>query len=278
MSTSPPPAGPPVAVPAFRSAASPRFRRLTFFSLLAGLCPLIPLPFLDDWTLEWVRRRLVVESFRDHGREASPRALQLLTWRPERNALAGCLRLAVIGPLLRLTVYLVRKVFRKIVFFLTLSDCVDRFSETFHEGYLLERAFELELVGDGSPAADERLWPVRWAVLAACRAVDPRPVRQIARRAFRGSRQALREAARLLARIARRKRSAAGGEPGSAAGDDSALVLEEERLLSGLLDRLTAALWHQEGYRAHLEAAFRSALVTPADGGSPQPAGPAGTA
>ena len=33
------------------------FRRVKSFSALAGLCPLIPIPFLDDKVLSWVRGR-----------------------------------------------------------------------------------------------------------------------------------------------------------------------------------------------------------------------------
>lgn len=42
------------------TAARPSwFRQVTFHSLLAGLCPIIPVPFLDDRVLAGVRRKMV---------------------------------------------------------------------------------------------------------------------------------------------------------------------------------------------------------------------------
>lgn len=44
------------------------FRQVTWNSLLASLCPLIPLPFLDDWALGWVRRDAVADAlWNEHG-------------------------------------------------------------------------------------------------------------------------------------------------------------------------------------------------------------------
>src|SRR4051794_9816184 len=47
--------------PAVEEADWPHFRRLTFFSALAGLCPLIPVPIVDDRTLGMIHRRMVRE-------------------------------------------------------------------------------------------------------------------------------------------------------------------------------------------------------------------------
>jgi hypothetical protein len=116
-----------------------------------------------------------------------------------------------------------------------------------------------------------RLRAVRWAIEATCREVDPRPLNQIVRRTLRGSRQLLREAAGLLGRTLRRERRGAERSAGAAepSGREAAALAAEERLLSGVLDRLAAALWHQEGYRLHLEQRLAAALAAAGAGTRP---------
>lgn len=260
------------------------FRRVTFWSLLAGLTPLIPIPFVDDSVRDWTRRRQAAETFKRRGLKAAPWQLALLLGEDEKGSLTqGCLRWTLIFPALKLFYYLLKKVFRKVVIFLLLNDCATRFSSSFQEGFLLERAASIGLLDAEALAAEDgfRLTQARWAVRETCREVDPRPVRKLARGLFAGSRQLLSEAAGRLGSLFRRGRPQAAAE----GADGERIESEEEKMLGGFLDRLTAALWHEEGYRVHLAKVFDemvdrlepgSARASASGDASPEPADPTG--
>lgn len=220
---------------------------MTFYSLLAGLCPLIPVPFLDDRVLAAVRRSMVRTLARERGAALTSVQLEYLagTYRVPQ----GCWR-RVGHAVYALTVKLLGKLFRKVLVFLAVKEGVDTASRTFHEGYLLYLLFDPAEPGTEAPADDRAAWRARWAMEGAITEVDPRPVNQAIRRAFRGSRGLLREGARVLARSAPsrigRRRRGGGALPEA----------EEERLLGGLRDRLAAELWEEQGYLRGLEARF----------------------
>lgn len=220
----------------------PWFRRVTFYSLLAGLCPLIPVPFLDDRVLAAVRRAMVRTLARERGVALTPIQLEYLagTYRTPRGCWSQAGRAAY-----ALTVKLLGKIFRKVLVFLAVKEGVDTASRVFHEGYLLHLLFDPGEPATAAPADDLAAWRARWALEGTVAEVDPRPVNQAIRRTFRGSRGLLREGARVLARSARRLRR--GGALPEA---------EEERVLGGLRDRLAAELWEERGYLEALEGRF----------------------
>lgn len=244
------------------------FRRAVFWGTLASLTPLIPVPFLDDKVLAWVRRKQVRETLERSGLQPEPGAVRVLAGDEDpRSALAGCLRLTLVLPLLKISYYILRKLFRKIVFFLLIKDSVDQFSESFQENLLLHRAIELGALG--SP---ER---IRQAMLETRRTVNPRPVERVVRKIYRGSRRLLGQGARLLTSFFRAGRAAdevdglgAGSSEGAMPARE-AVIDAEERLLSGLLDRITTALWNEAGYRERLHATFDALLTQepPSTGG-----------
>lgn len=238
---------------------APWFRRLTFFGLLSSLTPLIPLPFVDDWAAAWVERRLVVDTFRRRGLAAQAWHVGVLTWGGEEGR-RGCLYPLLLG--FRLVVYLAKKIFRKLLVFLLIKDCVDHFSTTFQHGYLLHVAFERGLLDERTLAGGERLIEVRQAMLATCEAIDPRPLNQVLRRVLSGSRRLLLEAARGFGRLLRAERREqraagnAGAEAAAAVPGSEARIEAQEEAVGGLLDRLTGVLWANQAYRAELERAF----------------------
>ncbi len=244
-----PRSAPPGEAPAPPPSA-PWLRRVAFYSLLAGLCPLIPVPFLDDRVLAAVRRRLVRELARERGAALTARQVDYLagTARAPRGCL-GWLGWAVWS----LTVRLLAKLFRKVLLVFAVKESVDTASRTLHEGYLLRAAFDPAADAAPAPADDLAAWRVRWAIEETLAEVDPRPVDRALKRIFRGGRRALRRAARRLAAPFRRRR---------AAGDADLPEAEEERLLGGMVDRLARELSDQQGYFAALEARFRAALET----------------
>ena len=249
------------------------FRQVTFHSLLAGLCPLIPVPFLDDRVLAGVRRKMVRDLAAERGLTgvlALDRA-RVDVLAGTRGEHRGCL--GWIGWIaFSLTLRLAAKLFRKILIVFAVKESVDTASRVFHEGYLLHLTFAWVpawvAAEDASADGGGALGPawaaaVRRTIEATVDDVDPRPLEQTLRRTFRGSRRLLRRGARLLARRGT-------GRPD---GDGEELPEDEERRLLGrVLDGLVADLWDKRGYLAALEASYRRALAAP-----PPPSGlPAG--
>lgn len=234
-----------------------RLHRLVFFSLLTGLTPLIPFPFVDDWARDYLRRRLASDLLR--GRPMGEDELKVLACgESPGGSFRGCFLATVWRAIVVVGKKLLRKVFRTILFFLAVRDCARTFARTFHEGYFLRHAISLgELDGsppdgtppDGTPAPAAR---VREAIEASVERIDLRRVEGLARRTLRGSWKTLRTSARRLGRWLRGLRR--GGEEG-----EGELEVQEE-VLRPLVDDLTEGLRHESGYLPHLEALFEAEL------------------
>ncbi len=234
------------------SPPAPWASNLTFHGLLASLTPLVPLPFLDDWAENWVHRRLARETFRLRGFTAQPWHLEVLVWDGDEGKSRGCL-----FPLLltfKLVLYVLKKIFRKLLIFLLIKDCVDRFSTAFHQGYLLHVAFERGVIDAAAVTGGERLIEVRQAIITSCEAVDARPIDQMVRRVLMKSRRALLSTARLFGRLLRRERRQAEETP-------AADLAGEQEALRGVVEQMTSALWNNAAYRAELERVFTVALA-----------------
>jgi hypothetical protein len=220
-------------------------------SLLAGVCPLIPVPWGDDWVLALVRRAGLRRLFRQGG--AEPSAAQLAVLTTDRSSwLHGCFAGLVLYP--------IKRIFRKVVFVFTIKDCVDAASRTFHEHWLIRHllakwdAGPAEVAG-GVPAFKR----LREALDQTLAETDPRPVEQIFRYAFRRGRRLALRAAAALGRAIRR----VSGRRAREAAVDEAVAAAEARLEAGgdpearaLLEEVEARLLAQRGYLDHLEQRF----------------------
>jgi hypothetical protein len=226
----------------------PRFRRLTFFSVLAGLCPLIPVPLLDDWALERVQRRMVRDLGESRDLGLTEEEVQLLAGAGERRLWPGFVKgtsMAVRSGTRRV----LGKLFKSVLYLLLMRDGVHRAVETFVQGYLFLYASRLSLGLRQAGRTEERIQAVRAAVVETLREEDVAPIRQAMGRAFRRSFDLILKAAGRLGSVFGRLRS---GEP----ADESEVLQEEEELLGGFVDRLTASLWGNEEYFEHLERSF----------------------
>lgn len=213
----------------------PAFRQATFYGVMGGLCPLIPVPFLDDWVLGRVRRRMIRELAGHRGLALAEAQVESLAGAGERR-FPGCF--AVVGWVFRKVVLkLVRKVFRKVVYVLAMREGLHVATDVFHEGFLLLEAF-----GRRDAAAELDAERVRFAVRATLADLDLKPTRRTIRRATTGSRDLFVQGASALTRVFRSR------DPSRA---DEA-VETQEKLMGGFVDRLAASLW---GDRRHFEAA-----------------------
>ncbi len=256
-------------------------RRLVADSVLTGLCPLIPVPLLDDFARDLLRKRVVTRLAAESATvmaDSEARILACGYQPPSAGGCArGCLRMALIQPIFFVINLLFRKVMRKIFFFLTIKDAVDTFSHTFHEAYLLRHTLSLgilkepALTGTGPVVVDPRLLEVRGAVEAVVRDTDTGPVRNLASSAFAGSRRLALGTARRMTRVLRRRRRDAEAEI------TEGLEREAEAGFGALIDELTRDLESQGGYLEQLETALeqRLGLAPRTSGLRPETLGPA---
>lgn len=233
------------------------FRRMTFYSVLGGLCPIIPIPFVDDWALEWVRRRMISEIAREQALNLTSRELHVLAKESTPNL--GCVGKVFWG-IRQVVGAVLGKLFRSVFYFLTLRRSVHRAAETFHIGYLVRHAIrmgERGLPRTGVIEAQARA--VSNAVSATVTEVDARPIYITLARDFRRSLSLLMQAAAVFRRFLprRRRRSAVPDElPGE--GD---VLKKEEEILADLVDRVAASLWGNQEYFANLERVFEGKLA-----------------
>ena len=263
---------------------SSELRQLVSYSLMSGLCPLIPVPLLDDWARDLLRTRLVTRLAAGSGATLSDAEAKLLAcgYDPATagGCVAGCLKAALIQPIVFLSHLIFRKVVRKVLVFLLAKDVVDTFSETFHEAYLLRHALALGAVPPGDAAAspspsrpfDPKLIAVRGAVESVYRAADTRPVTSLARSLFGGSRRLLLRTARRMTRLLRQgRRMLRRGRRGDEEKISERLEREGEASLGGLIDELTADLEQQGGYLEGLERRLEERLAARPSAAYPHP-------
>ncbi len=152
-------------------------RKIAAHCAMAGLCPLIPIPFVDDMIIKRIHRRLVRELFEQHELRLSPEGAKTLTSR-ESRFLAGALKSIVFWP--------IKKILRKVVYVLAIKSCADVAAAMFHEGWLMARALECRYVplDELSHENETALQALRAGIIAARDSVDPSVTRDAMRSAF----------------------------------------------------------------------------------------------
>lgn len=106
-------------------------------ALLCGVCMLIPLPWLDEYVERRVTRRIYAAIAAQRGLELDEGTLDVLTEDRSSSAL-GCLFAAIRWPL--------KKLFRTVLYFLTVKDVVDAVTRAAHRATLVEEAMERGLL------------------------------------------------------------------------------------------------------------------------------------
>lgn len=253
---------------------APGLRSLVTYSLFVGLCGLIPIPFLDDWASKVLRRRSVLHLCKAQSVPVSDDEVEMLAHGDPNFELQGCLKGCFLGAFMRTALYVVRKIFTKIfrtlLFFLTVRDVLNSFSRSFHEGYLLRHSLALGVLPQGEASAypkpmQESLRPqvisLRQAIERAYKASDHGPLTRVARTVLAGSRGMLRHLRRSLTSLLRRLRRRGASD----ATVEEQLRQESEAKLGGLIDSLTREISKETGYlelqRKTLEEALGLAAV-----------------
>lgn len=170
------------------------------YALLVSLCELVPVPLLDGWIEDQLRRRMMRRIARRHGVDLDAEQLSRLADSPW----GGC------GALLwGLLLWPVKKLVKTIAFVLQAKSITDKFSEVVHRALLVEEAARLGLL----PAETAR---VREAMDAALAHVDTRPIERKLLGTLRSSRHELNRVVWESATIARQRLR---DQPGDALAD-----------------------------------------------------------
>ncbi len=98
----------------------------------AGLAILIPFPFLDALLEEYFRRRMPRDIARRHGRTLAPAVVREVN----RNRGGSCLGSCVMMPL-ELVIYVVRNLYRTVLYILSVYDASEKLSFYWHRAFLL---------------------------------------------------------------------------------------------------------------------------------------------
>lgn len=229
---------------------SPRSLRIVAtHSAIAGLCPLIPLPFVDELAIKRISRRMYAQLFAAHGMHLGDEGAKVLG-----KASAGWLR----GAATSVALLPLKRMVRKIVYVLAVKDCADVASAVFHDGWLIAHMLERapENARPGLSVADPRyLQHVRKAMTRTYRDIDPAPLRRALVGSFLGAKVGATHAVKAVRGLLRR-----GEEPAAAEVD-------------GLISRMRDAANGQWQYLDALAGDFRHHLGL-ADLREEQPAPP----
>lgn len=205
---------------------------LVTHAVLVGLTPLIPIPVVDDLVKSHLLRRMVRALASGRGHRLSPEEVEALTAERGGGCLGGCLGQVVLYPL--------KKIFRKIFFFLEWKRAADLTSRTYHYGYLIDHALRPRADGarliERKPAAE-----VGAAIDAVCREAPIKPLESAVGATFRGSKNVLAGAAKILERALRR-RGTPRPDPRAVAEAVESVESEEERQIEGVTRGLQGAI------------------------------------
>jgi uncharacterized protein (DUF697 family) len=212
-------------------ALSPEATRIvTAHSALAGLCPLIPVPFVDDMLARRIAERMHRSLFAAHDLELTHDGAEILTSGP-----SGWLR----GAATAVALFPIKKLVRKLVFVLAVKDCADVAAAVFHDGWLTAGLLARP-PADLSLTDRDALKRVRAAMLRTYRDINPAPLRH----ALAGALLAARTG---VVRAARRVRHADAAPP-----DET------------LIEAMRAAAMTRWPYLERVERRFREHLERPA--------------
>ena len=230
--------------------AVPWRQTLVLYSTLAGLCKFIPLPFIDDIIQGFVVRRMFRQLLALHGIEADGSALEHLT--RER---VGC----PLGCLYTLILYPIKKILKKILFFLAFKDFADESSKWFHRGYLVQFGVQSGHITQRTLSEEVQLWPAILAIEEACAATDTKRFTRLIHRALSGSRASLRIASRQLWRTVGSERKQADAE--AAVGEALQKVESDHVELDSTLEAFSAEVWKESEHLISLEQKFIEKLA-----------------
>ncbi len=221
-------------------------QRIAAFSVLAGLCHAIPIPFVDDLALRFIRKR-AIRSELARGKISVGQA-QMDVYLGKSTKFMGCLVAVLIYP--------VKKLIKKLLFVITIKNCVEDASFTFHELWLIRHAIvSKQLTQDKLTVEVDALIPLRKAIEATTKQIDTSPVHHLLRRGFSNSKAMVKQAGISLGALIRRG--------GGSSRDPDAVERTVDKMGSGQMGQLNAIaddfggkMWADRAYLSAVQRAF----------------------
>ncbi len=222
--------------------------------VLIGASALIPIPFLDDVAKAHLERRLFRAVAKKEKMSITGDEVSRLTQAPPKGCFVwGCLTGAVIYPIKRLI--------RKILYFLEIKRAVDQSTTALAEAWLFRLALRRGLWSTGRPP--EQVDRLREVIEAACHSQGVKPLEAAVHHAFEGAKGTLKGFARKFTRKTGRDE-----QQMERAVDE--LETEEKERLDTLTERLIEALnsvsgSYLQGFAEQFEQRLAQAETAPVD-------------
>jgi hypothetical protein len=156
---------------------------IRFHTILIGASPLIPIPFLDELIVFYLRRHLVSEIAKKHNRNLSSAEMQPLA-DEQANGCMGAFAFLIILPL--------KEMFREIFFWLEWKRGIDLATQTYYFGYLLDVILKRD---DFNP---KNAQVYRQAIKESLLGFQTERLREVIKQTFTSSRAVVREVRRWL--------------------------------------------------------------------------------
>lgn len=213
--------------------------------VLIGASALIPVPFLDDVVKKYLEMRLYRLVASSEHRELSKEQSEQLADEPS----SGCFAL---GCVLSALIYPIKKILRKLFFFLEIKRAVDQATTALARGWLFHLALRRGL---WEPSDDpESAVQLREVITAACESQGVKPLEAAIRHAFEGAKGTLNDFALKFSKKGK------PDEKDVAAAVES-LEHDQKDELAGLTQRLTQSLSEVSGgYLEKFAANFERSL------------------
>lgn len=199
--------------------------RIGRYALMTALTEFIPVPLLDGFVENVLRRRLVRRLAQDAGVGLSDDDVRILADAPSSGCL-GLVRAVLIWPF--------KKLLRLVFFFLTAKTMADRASDVVHRSLMLQEA----LVRGWLPGDATRL---RQGMDVALEKIDVRVVERALLGAFRDNRNELNRVVWEATRVARARKRGERADALADATEQDELGEEADSLGALLTDRLREA-------------------------------------
>lgn len=196
-------------------------------SILMGLTPIIPIPFADDLANAYFQQRMIRKLAESYEQTLSNEDLKTLTTEENKGCLPGCLTSILFYPL--------KKLFRKIFFFLEWKRAIDTVSRSYHKGYLLEYCFQEGLF---KPKGAYSATQIRSAIEVTCKEVGTNPIEKAVRATFDRSKDAVKDVADTLWKNISR----ITGQPSDEELQKAAQNVESAEVRTGVTSQLEQAL------------------------------------
>lgn len=165
----------------------------------AGLAVLLPIPFVDSWLEGYFRRRMPQDIARRRGRVLSRAVIREVN----RNRGEGFLRGCLLWPVEQVF-YLVRNMYRTLIYFFTIVDATDNLSYYWHRAFLLDAMIirgHLDTTGSAAIAGE--------AMRRVLKTTETSPVRNLAQETINFASEHVRGLTRAVFRFLRRREETA---------------------------------------------------------------------